>query len=126
MNDYKYSDIRTNLDVHPITRDFTLLTGEDSIAQSIKNLVLTGKYERFFHPHKGAGIPQTLFENMDSEIILETKIREVIRNFEPRAIVRDVIVKNNYDRNAYDCTIIYTPINTHENVTLDFILKRVR
>jgi len=124
----KYSDFRNNFDIHPVKSDLTLLTDDAAITNSIKNLVMTAPYERPFQPEIGAGIPQTLFDNMnaETEYLLSTRIREVIEKYEPRAIIREIKVAANIDRNGYQATIIYTPINTTQPVVVDMLLKRVR
>ncbi len=124
----RYSDFRVNFDVHPIKGDLSVLEDTQSIIQSVKNLVYTDRYERFFDPMKGAGIPQTLFENMssDTEYLLETRIKEVLDNYEPRIKLVKVTVVTSMDRNAYECRIAFQPINILETITVDAIFKRVR
>jgi len=67
-----YSDIPTNFDVHPVKEDLVLVTNESAVKRSIRNLLLTDPYERFFNPLIGSGIRQTLFENVskDTEFFL--------------------------------------------------------
>ena len=124
--DVKYSDFPINFDIHPIKGDLVLLTNEKSISRALKNLVLTGMYERFWHPTKGAAIPQTLFENIgtDTQYILEKRIEEVCANYEDRAEIERVSVYPN--ENSYRCTIVYRPLNSLTPETVDFILKRIR
>lgn len=123
-----YSDFRNNFTIHPIKKDLTLATDVQSINQSLKNLMFTDRYERYWHPLKGAGIPQTLFENMnnDTAFLLEQKILEVIAKYEPRCTkVRASVVTSN-DNNSYVASIYYTPINSVNEITLEAIFKRVR
>lgn len=128
INPVKYSDFSVNLDIHPVKGDLVLLTDEKSISRSLKNLVFTATYERFWHPEKGAGIPQTLFELMgsDTQYILENKIKEVCQNYEPRAEILRVGIYPDMDRNSYRCTIVYRPLNSLTPETVDFLLKRIR
>jgi len=123
-----YSDIPTNLDVHPIKEDIVLLTNEAAVKRSIRNLLLTDPYERFFNPGLGSGIRQSLFENMglETEYILTEKIKETIINYEPRANLHSVKVKAQFDDNAYSATIVFSVLNRTTPVTLDLILRRVR
>lgn len=124
----RYSDFRQNFNIHPAKKDLALITDAVSITSALKNLVLTGRYERFWDPLKGAGIPQTLFENMtsDTEFLLETRVREVIAKYEPRATRVNVQVAAAIDNNGYVCTIYYTPINTTQQETVQVIFERVR
>jgi phage baseplate assembly protein W len=123
-----YSDIPTNFDVHPIKGDLVLLTNEQSVKRSIRNLLLTNPGERFFNPNLGAGIRNTLFENIsrDTEYIIKEKISETIRNYEPRASLYSVNVKALPDENAYYATIVFYLTNNTVPITLDLILRRVR
>jgi phage baseplate assembly protein W len=123
-----YSDIPTNLDVHPIKEDLVLLYNENAVKRAIRNLLLTDPYERFFNPGIGAGIRQSLFENIsqDTEFILKERIRETIINYEPRANLYSVNVKAMPDENSYSATIVFSVVNNTTPVTLDLVLRRVR
>ena len=123
-----FSDIPTNLDIHPIKEDLVLLYNENAVKRAIRNLLLTDPYERFFNPRIGAGIKQSLFENIsqDTEFILKERIRETIINYEPRANLYSVNVKAMPDENSYSATIVFSVVNNTTPVTLDLVLRRVR
>lgn len=114
--------------MHPITGDLMVLHDEAAISTQIKNLIFTDFYERPWSPTIGAGVPQTLFDNfgVDAEDAIRTRITETIENFaSDRAQLRDVLIT--YDNhNGYDCTIVYTPINKLDPVTLSIFLARTR
>lgn len=124
----RYSDFYTNFDPHPVRGDLLRLTNEEAVKRSIKNLMFTAPYERRFQPDVGAGLPQYLFENIDSttEFIIREKIIETIRFYEPRANVVEVYVNAMPDDNAYTATIVFTVLSNITPVTLDLILTRVR
>lgn len=123
-----YSDIPTNFDVHPIKGDLVLITNEQAVKRSIRNLLLTDPFERPFSPTIGSGIRKSLFENMgqDTEFILAEKIKETITNYERRANLFSVSVKALTDDNSYAATIVFSVVNSLAPVTLDLILRRVR
>ena len=123
-----YSDIPTNFDIHPIKQDLVLITNEVAVKRSVRNLLLTDPYERFFNPGLGSGIRQTLFENIgqDTEYILKEKITETINNYEPRARLISVTAKGFPDDNAYEVTVVFSVVNNISPITLDFVLRRVR
>jgi phage baseplate assembly protein W len=123
-----YSDITTNFDIHPVKEDLVLLTNEQAVKRSIRNLLLTDPGERFFRPNIGAGIRQSLFENIsrDTEFIIKEKIVETVKNYEPRASLYSVNVKALPDENAYSASIIFYVTNNTSPITLDLILRRVR
>lgn len=124
----RHTDFYVDFTVHPVRGDLALLTDIDAINQSVKNIVFTDRYERPWDPLFGAGIPQTLFENMtgDTQFLLETRVKEALARSEPRATDVFVYVTTTPDRNAYNCTIVYTPINSSTQVTIDAVFKRVR
>jgi phage baseplate assembly protein W len=123
-----YSDLTTNLSVHPIKGDLLLLSDEAAVKRSIINLMYTEPYERFFNPSIGAGLKAYLFENIsqDTEYIIKEKIIEVISNYEPRANIINVSVKALPDQNLYNASIIFSVLNNVNPVTLEVILRRVR
>ena len=123
-----YSDITTNFDIHPIKEDLVLLTNEQAVKRSIRNLLLTDPGERFFKPNLGGGIRASLFENIsrDTEFLLKERITETIKNYEPRASLYSVNVKALPDDNAYSAAIIFYLNNNSTPITLDLILRRVR
>jgi phage baseplate assembly protein W len=123
-----YSDLPINFDVHPIKGDLVLTANENAVKRSVRNLLLTDPYERFFNPDVGAGIRQSLFENMskDTAYVLQEKITETITNYEPRANLYSVNVKALPDENSYYATIVFGINSTTSPITLDLVLKRVR
>ena len=123
-----YSDLPTNLNIHPVKGDIVLLSDEAAVKRSIINLMYTEPYERFFRPNIGAGLKAYLFENInqDTEFMIKEKIIESIRNYEPRANVINVSVTAKPDDNMYIASIIFSVLNSINPVTLEVILRRVR
>lgn len=123
-----YTDLTTNFTIHPVKGDLVLLKDSEAVKRSIRNLILTDPYERFFNPTIGSGINASLFENMsrDTESIIKIRVTETIENFEPRANLISVNVKALPDDNAYRVNIVFSVNNNVQPVQLDFILRRVR
>jgi phage baseplate assembly protein W len=69
-----------------------------------------------------------LFENMDpiSESALKREIIQTLTNFEPRVSVNSITIKSNYENNSYDLSLNFTVLNTSEQVSIQFSLKRDR
>lgn len=129
----KYKDFYTNFDVKAKTTgrqkgDLYVLTDADAVKTSIKNLVLTDPNERFFRPNLGGGIRRSLFSNIsiNTEAIIKTQIEYTIKNYEPRARLIEVYVNAVPDENRYAVTIVFSLVNSTEQITLDLILYRVR
>tara|TARA_B100000686_G_scaffold199011_1_gene205802 strand:+ start:39 stop:452 length:414 start_codon:yes stop_codon:yes gene_type:complete len=123
-----WSDLDLNFQAHPITKDIVKKKDIEAVKRSVKNLVLTNRYERPFNPEFGSGILAMLFEPVSptSSVVLKQRILEVIENYEPRAIVNGIEIFGDIDRNGYEVTIVFTPLNSLEPVTIDFFLERLR
>lgn len=114
---------------NPLTNDLIVVKNENAIAQSVKNLVLTGRGERLFNPNIGSGLAQALFENIDviSASQIQSEINSLLRDFEPRINLTDVKVDPDFENNAFNVTVEYeiTGINTPIQV-LRFPLTKTR
>lgn len=123
-----YSDFLVNLNFHPDNKQLMRNTNEEAVIRSIRNLLLTNKYERLFQPSIGSNIQKLLFEPISpqTQVGIVNQVRETIENFEPRAKLIDVIASPYVDQNAYVITIIFF-ITTIENaITINIPLQRVR
>lgn len=123
-----YSDFRTDFAPHPVSGDLTKLTNEESVKRSIRNICLTGIYERFWNPRFGAGLSKYLFEPISyvTEDLIKNAIKDAIANYEPRALTYEVYVNALPDQNAYNAKIVFTVINNPNAVTFSFLLNRIR
>ena len=124
----KYTDVDLNFRSHPFTKDILLKKGDNSIKQSVKNLVLTRKGEKPFHPEIGSHIYAYLFDNMtvDTVVNIKTTIEDVINTYEPRVVLSSVDVVANPDQNLYDITIVFRLINEPDPITVEFFIERLR
>lgn len=123
-----YSDINLNFTKHPFTDDILIRTDVDAVKNSLYNLVLSEKYDKPFDPEFGTNLRGLLFENWDPllNVYYETKIAEVIAEYEPRVILELVKIKDSADSNAIECVIEFyvRGINNKQTLTLDF--ERIR
>lgn len=127
-NTRTFSDIDFNFTRHPVTNDVALKYDEESIKQSVRNLILTRNYERPFHSEIGSQLRGLLFEPASpmTIMLLKRTISDTIINFEPRVRLLDVFVKYTPDQNAISATIEFTIINTTRPLTISLTLKRTR
>lgn len=97
------------------------------MAESIKNIVLTSTYERFFAPEFGGNINALLFENWSSIVQseIENRISTSIRNYEPRANILDVKAEDNSSRNQIDVTVVFRTNTTTQDAKVNIALKRI-
>jgi phage baseplate assembly protein W len=124
----RYSDFTMNLDIHPDTKQIFTFTNVNAVKRSIKNLVMTDKYERLFRPNIGAGIRALLFENMTSEALIAIKdaIKSTIENYEPRVVVREIEVLGHQDQNAVTVNLIFEILNIPDTQFLQISIDRAR
>lgn len=124
----KYRDLDLDFLIHPMTKDIVGRSDVDAINGSIVNIVRTQRGERVFNSSFGSTIYHSLFEPMSIEtrVVLEGAIEQAIRRFEKRCELRGVTVEADPDRNGYQVSIFYVPINEGSPVELDFFLNRLR
>lgn len=125
-----YSDLDFNL--RPLSNgavkgDIAILTDIDAIKNSIRNLVLSGPYERPFQPELGSRLRFLLFENVNplTALNLKEEIERVIRDNEPRVADIYVEVSDDSQNNAYRVTVHFA-INNFNPQTVEFIINRIR
>lgn len=123
-----FSDLRKDLVISPLSEDLALLKNEDSVKESIRNLVMTDRGERLMQPNLGGSIREMLFENITPVTIktIENRIIETIELYEPRCELIDVTVKSNIDENSVFVTIQFYVTNVELPTQLDLILERIR
>ena len=124
-----YKDLNLNFGRHPITKQVQTLTDAAAVKRSVRNLVQIGQYEKPFHPEIASGVRDMLFENMTpfTAQTLSTKIKEVIENHEPRALLANINVVPRFDENQYEVTVeFYIQNAPAELVDLSFTLERLR
>jgi phage baseplate assembly protein W len=123
-----YSDLNLNFTKNPATKDVARLTDVEAVKRSVRNLILTNRFERPFHPEIGSSIRDLLFEPITPlhAVLLEDRIEEVIVNYEPRVTLNQIIVQDEIDNNRYAVTISFYVNNTPEPVTITEFLQRLR
>lgn len=123
-----YSDFSASFSRNLVTNDVVRLTDIDAVKRSVKNLIVTDKYERLLNPSIGAGISELLFEQMTplTTIALRETIIQTLSEFEPRINIDTVDVTQDYDRNTYYISIAFSLVRNEQVGTVEFILNRVR
>lgn len=123
-----YADFTNNLDLNPETGYLATLTNAQSIANSIRNLVLTNKYERPYQPQIGSKVQSLLFDPNDptTHSLLVTTLNETIAQFEPRAINVTVSVDEVIDAYQVLIGVRFSMVNIPLPFNFQIVLKRVR
>jgi len=105
----QFKDISLSFLRHPVTNDIGILRNEDAIKKSVINLVRTRIGERFFNSLLGSNVDRYLFDLAESGLQdpLESEIRTLLKNFEPRVNVTEVTASVVPDENELDIKIVY-------------------
>lgn len=124
----EFSDFDMSFRTHPLTGDILVKRDEDSVKQSVKNIVLTILGERGFDQDFGSTANDLLFDFMDTitQDRLRDSILEALQNYEPRVIVRTVDVVTREADHFLEMTLKFRVINTIEPVSVNVFMKRVR
>lgn len=103
-------------------------TDAAAVQQALKNLILTNHFEKPFLPFFGGNIRALLFELADDDIEEDVRdnIIETINIYEPRAILRNIDVVSDPDRNSLNVTIEYQVSNSEEIFTFTTAVSRLR
>jgi phage baseplate assembly protein W len=120
-----FSDFDSLFRPHPETKDLLTLKDGNAISASIRNIVLTSKYERPFSD-LGGNVHSLRFElNTPGNLLsIETAITESLNNYEPRIVVQTVSAKEKGE--DVDIFIAFFNTLTQSDQTLSLVLKRVR
>jgi phage baseplate assembly protein W len=123
-----YSDIDFTFTKKPVTADVALSYDAQAVSRSIRNLLNTQNYDRLFNPDLGSQITGLLFENISPVVAttMETMIANIIKTYEPRAILKTVNVSSQPDQNAYNVSITFYIENATLPTTTTILLERNR
>jgi phage baseplate assembly protein W len=121
-----YVDFDLDFDKHPAHGDLTQVKKTTAISRSLKNILNMNPGERLFQPDVEGGLGPLLFENFSDLTTsrIESKIRQAIGKFEPRADVQSINVKPSPEENAYLVNIVYIPDNDIQETNLEVYLDR--
>lgn len=127
-----YRDFDLQFRRHPSTGKLIIKKNDDAVKQSVKNLVLTNRYERPFLPEFGGDVRSRLFDNFNTIAASEYEnlIKNAIENYEPRASIegeeRPVVVSEDVDNNQLYVTIKFRNAATLKDLVFDINLNKVR
>lgn len=124
----QFSDVNLDFEPHPVTGDVVRLTNDAAVKRSVRNLVLMNFYEQPYDTLLGSGIRGMLFENNEAEldVAITHKINYVLKRYEPRVELIDVIINNRIDENAIDITIKFFVGSAATPDEVNIFLERVR
>ena len=123
-----YADLNLSFTKNPATKDVARLFDVQAIKRSVKNIILTNKYERPFNSDFGCNLRGFLFENITEPlvVIIKDRVAMAIEKYEPRVSVEDVIVKNSSDPNGINIQVSFLINGVEAPITVSTFLQRVR
>ena len=123
----KYSDIPKAMKANPISKDVARNTNLQAIKESLRNLIMTEKGERLFHPEIGCDIHSMLFDLMYPDTVITAKqmIKDTIEKYEPRVDLREVIVLTE-NNGTVSITLEFMAINISDPINFTIQIERVR
>ena len=126
MKENIYKDLDLNFDVNPLTGDIGKNKGIDAIKQSLKNILLYNIFEKPYSTQFDIGIRNLLFENRGKgfETYLRSRINILIKSYEPRVVLNDVVVKSGRDENSVSISVYYTAKETQSKDSLELFLGK--
>lgn len=123
-----YSDIDFTFTKKPVVGDVALSYDEQAVIRSVRNLLLTNHFERPFNPDLGSNVDALLFELISplTANALKNEITTTIKNYEPRADIKEVVVTALPDQNAYNVSLTFYIENATLPTTVNLLLERNR
>jgi len=130
---FVYKDISLYFTKNPVSGDVAQVTDVQDIKRAVRNLVLTNRWDRPFHPEIASRVRESLFEMFTPITInvIRNAIEDVLRIYEPRVDVTEVAVEDpefNYmDQNTLPIKIFFTLKNAPETLeSVNVVLERIR
>ena len=127
-NSRSFRDLDLDFSRNAVTNDVNVVEDVVAVKRALRNLIQTNFYERPFQPELGCGIRELLFENFTpmTKVFLETKIEEVIINYEPRVQLQNVAVDDDQDKNRLVVDIYFYVVGVPGPQVVQTFLQRVR
>ena len=129
---YIYKDISLFFTRNPVTGDVSQVTDVQDIKRSVRNLVLTNRFDKPFHPEIASHVRDLLFEPFTpiTATLVRNRIETVLENYEPRVSVTSVDIVDpefqHMDNNSLNVSINFTLKNDPNIQSVDILLERIR
>ena len=111
----------------PVTSNLSIKKGNNSVKQSILNLLKLKTGDKPFHPEIKSPIYDYLFENASVivQVVIEGEVRKYLNAYEPRVFINTVKVSFP-DPNTIKCNITGIMVNTSEPFNVTILIDRLR
>ncbi len=123
-----YSDFTDNLLKAPFSDDLAKITNENSIKQSLRNIVRTYCGERLYDNSIGQSGNYGLFGLNDvlTESVVIKTLTDAIKNNEPRIYLVRIDVNTQMNPNSLIVTIFFNIKNLPNLFSIEVVLDRIR
>ena len=123
-----YKDLNLDFQQNSATKDIQKWLDVESVKRSVRNLINLNYYEKPFHPEIGSNLRGLLFENITPQIshYMGKQIELLIKNYEPRCKMVEVVNKPNIERNGYSVSVSFYVVNTPTPIQVETFLERLR
>jgi len=123
-----YKDLNLDFQQNSATKDIQKITDVESVKRSVRNLINLNYYEKPFHPEIGSNLKGLLFENITAQIshYMSKQIELLIKNYEPRCRMVEVVNRPDMDRNGYSVSVSFYVVNTPNPIQVETFLERLR
>ena len=123
-----YKDLNLDFQQNTATKDIKKITDVESVKRSVRNLINLNYYEKPFHPEIGSNLRGLLFENITAQIshYMSKQIELLIKNYEPRCRMVEVVNRPDMDRNGYSVSVSFYVVNTPDPIQVETFLERLR
>ena len=131
VDTYIYKDLSLYFTPNPVSGDVTMVTDVQDIKRSVRNLVMTNRFEKPFHPEIASHVRDLLFERFTPITfnLLRNRIETVLANYEPRVSVTDIEIDDSgraMDNNELNVRIFFRLKNDPQIQSVDILLERIR
>ena len=130
---YVYKDMSLYFTRNPVTGDVTTVTDVQDIKRAVRNLIMTNRFDRPFHPEIASRVRESLFEMFTPVTfnIIRNAIEEVLTIYEPRVTVTNIVISDPeytyMDHNTMPIKIFFTLNNAPETLEeVNVVLERIR
>ena len=121
-----FKDLDLDFQPNPVTGDVPQKIDAEAVKRAVRNLVLMNKYDKPFKPQIDCRITRMLFEPATpiTAMAIRSNIMDILKRYEPRARINDVVVIFNEEYNAFNVTISFTVMNSREVSTVNLAIER--
>ena len=123
-----WADLDLDFAKHPVTKDIVRKTDVEAVKRAVRNIILTNRYDKPFHPEIDGGVTRHLFglSTPQTKHDISMAIQTCLTNYEPRVIVNDISVTGDLDKNGFNVSIYFTVINSPQPIEVSLFLERAR